>query len=48
MGNKCDMNMDREVSHEEGSEFAMQQEMLYCESSAKDNICVEGIFEKLA
>ena len=48
VGNKCDLEDKRQVSYEEGKELADKNEMLFFESSAKDGINVDEIFENSA
>ena len=48
VGNKCDLEDKRQVSYEEGKELADKNEMLFFESSAKDGINVNEIFENSA
>ena len=48
VGNKCDLEDKRQVSFEEGKELADKNEMLFFESSAKDGINVDEIFENSA
>ena len=48
VGNKCDLEDKRQVSYEEGRELADKNEMLFFESSAKDGINVDEIFENSA
>jgi hypothetical protein len=44
--NKCDIS--KKVSREEAISFAKAHEMIYLESSAKDRIMIDEIFEILA
>ena len=48
VGNKCDLEDKRQVSYEEGKDLADKNELLFFESSAKDGINVEEIFENSA
>ena len=48
VGNKCDLEDKRQVSYEEGKELADKNELLFFESSAKDGINVDEIFENSA
>ena len=48
VGNKCDLEDKRQVSFEEGKELADKNELLFFESSAKDGINVDEIFENSA
>merc|ERR1712228_750678 len=47
IGNKCDMNQDRQVSFEEAKEFADFLDIDYVECSAKDNLNVQDTFHSL-
>ncbi|CAD7701353.1 unnamed protein product [Ostreobium quekettii] len=47
VANKVDMESNREVSKEEGTEFARQHGCLFVETSAKTNIAVQQAFEEL-
>ncbi len=44
VGNKCDMDEARKVSHEEGLELAKHYEIPFLETSAKNSINVETSF----
>ena len=46
IGNKCDLKENRVVSTEEGQELADKNEILFCETSAKDGINIKEIFQK--
>ena len=48
MGNKCDMEESRKVSHEEGMELARHYEIPFLETSAKNSINVESSFITMA
>lgn len=48
MGNKCDMQSTRVVSHEKGEQMAKRHNMGFYETSAKINHCVEEAFIQLA
>ena len=48
VGNKIDLNDEREVSIKEGREFAQQNGMLFFETSAKTAQRVEEIFKESA
>ena len=48
VGNKCDLEDKRQVSYEEGKDLADKNELLFFESSAKDGINVDEIFENSA
>ena len=47
VGNKCDCEKDREISFEEGENFARKNEMLFVETSAKTGMNVEKTFTML-
>jgi len=44
VGNKCDMESQREVSHEEANNFAIKNNSTYFEASAKSGTNIEQIF----
>ena len=48
IGNKCDLEEEREISKDEGEAFAMRNGMQYIETSAKINTNVNEAFEALA
>ncbi|KAJ5080695.1 small gtp binding protein rab8 [Anaeramoeba ignava] len=47
IGNKCDLENQREVSKEKGKEFADKIGIPFFETSAKENINIDEAFEKL-
>uniref|UniRef100_A0A0K0DR68 RAB3A, member RAS oncogene family n=1 Tax=Angiostrongylus cantonensis TaxID=6313 RepID=A0A0K0DR68_ANGCA len=47
VGNKCDMDAERVVSIERGKQLADQLGLEFFETSAKENINVKAVFEKL-
>eukprot|EP01088_Endostelium_zonatum_P000008 TRINITY_DN0_c1_g1_i2.p1 TRINITY_DN0_c1_g1~~TRINITY_DN0_c1_g1_i2.p1 ORF type:complete len:202 (+),score=55.88 TRINITY_DN0_c1_g1_i2:80-685(+) len=47
VGNKCDLEQDRDVSQEEGAEFAKSLGCPFYESSAKNHINVDEAFRDL-
>ena len=48
VGNKCDMDSDRDVSLEEAKLYAEENAMEYIEASAKTAFNVNEIFESIA
>ena len=48
IGNKCDLEEEREISKDEGEAFAMRNGMQYIETSTKINTNVNEAFEDLA
>jgi len=48
VGTKCDKDEKREVTYEEGEEFAKKYNFGFFETSAKANINVEEIFNTFA
>ncbi|CAI5440662.1 unnamed protein product [Caenorhabditis angaria] len=47
VGNKCDMDSERVVSMDRGRQLASQLGLEFFETSAKENINVKAVFEKL-
>ena len=49
VGNKIDLEFERQVSHEEGLDKAKQLNMLFMETSAKTNVnsCVQNAFDQV-
>ena len=47
VGNKCDFESPREVTTQEGLDFANRNAMSFYETSAKESINVDTIFTKL-
>jgi len=45
VGNKKDLESDREVSTQEGEQLAKQINAVFLETSAKDNFCVTDMFQ---
>ncbi|GFH49374.1 Rab5 family GTPase [Chaetoceros tenuissimus] len=48
VGNKCDLNDERQVPRQEAEVYALNMNCLYLETSARDNINVEEIFQEIA
>ena len=48
VGNKCDLEEERQVSNEEGSEFATRYGLSFFETSAKNQVNIEEIFNNSA
>ena len=48
IGNKCDLEEKRQVSIEEGKKVAEENDMIFFETSAKDNININEVFVKSA
>lgn len=44
IGNKCDLDVRRQVSHEEGEKFAKENGLIFMETSAKTSFNVEEAF----
>ncbi|XP_069674997.1 ras-related protein Rab-3 isoform X1 [Periplaneta americana] len=47
VGNKCDMEDERVISYERGKQLAEQLGIEFFETSAKENINVKAVFERL-
>nr|XP_045609604.1 uncharacterized protein LOC123765171 [Procambarus clarkii] len=47
VGNKCDMEDERVISYERGKQLADQLGLEFYETSAKENINVKAVFERL-
>lgn len=47
VGNKIDLENERQVSYEEGLAFAQEQSALFMESSARTRVGIKAIFEEL-
>ena len=47
VGNKCDSVNERRVTTEEGEQLALENDCLFIESSSKNNINIDSIFEKI-
>ena len=45
IGNKCDLESDRKIDIEEGKNFAEQKKFIFLETSAKDDININKVFE---
>ena len=46
LGNKCDLENQREVSYKEGEKYAEENNFKFYETSAKDNINIIEVFEE--
>ena len=46
IGNKCDLDTRRQVSYEEGERFAKENQLIFMETSAKNQTNVEEAFLK--
>lgn len=47
VGNKCDLEKDRRVDYNEAMEFCKKNRLNYIETSAKENINIDKIFNKV-
>ncbi len=48
VGNKCDLDDERQVDRKMAESFATSEDCLYIEASARDNVNVEMIFQEIA
>ncbi len=48
VGNKCDLNDNRKITYENAEIFAKENNMFYIETSAKNNINVNKLFDIIA
>lgn len=48
VGNKCDLDDGRQVERERAESFAKSENCIYIETSARENINVEMIFQEIA
>ena len=48
VGNKCDLNDNRKISYENAESFAKENNMFYIETSAKNNVNVNKLFDIIA
>ena len=46
-GNKCDLEDNRQISREEAEEYALENNLLFMETSAKMALNVREIFESI-
>lgn len=47
VGNKCDLKDSRQVTTEEGKEFAMKNNLLFIETSALESENIQEAYQKL-
>tara|TARA_B110000090_G_C13158626_1_gene360624 strand:- start:180 stop:689 length:510 start_codon:yes stop_codon:yes gene_type:complete len=47
-GNKCDMESKRRVEAEEAQAYAQENDLIFLETSAKENINVRNLFKEIA
>lgn len=48
MGNKCDLELERQVNKEVAKNFAKENNLLFLETSAKNGTNIEKIFQILS
>ena len=48
VGNKIDLRAERKVSCEQGQQFAEKNNMIFTETSAKESVNVQGLFNQIA
>ena len=48
VGNKSDMDQQRQVTYEQGKEYAEKMNLLYFETSAKSGLNIKTLFNELA
>ena len=46
VGNKSDLTENREITNEEANKFAEEHNLPYIETSAKDGVNIEELFDK--
>ncbi|OAF67058.1 Ras-related protein Rap-2a [Intoshia linei] len=47
IGNKCDLQNEREVSTSEGEAYALKHDCIFYETSAKNNINIHELFQRI-
>jgi len=47
VGNKSDLQNEREVTRDEGEKYAREINAVFLETCAKDNLCVNDLFQKI-
>ena len=45
VGNKSDLQNEREVTRDEGEKYAREINAVFLETCAKDNLCVNDLFQ---
>ena len=48
LGNKWDLESDRQITYEQGRKFAEKHSMMFFETSAKEGININEVFSQLA